>query len=101
MYATNNNGYIGNQRKDKEIDMEWDDFDWDTGENGTDYCNWFLLNKREFRWTDKKGNDHKLKDIDNDYLANIIALLKKKNNIENYFDEVIKFLRKEQKRRSK
>lgn len=35
--------------------------------------------RKRFVWTDKDTNDHKLKDIDNPYLHNIIEFLRRKN----------------------
>ena len=58
-----------------------------------------LLSRRGFCWTDKEGNEHKLKDIDDYYLNNIINFLKRKENEE--FTNTIKFLEKEAKRRAK
>ena len=63
----------------------------------------FTGNRKTFVWTDKEGNKHKLKDIDDRYLQNIIGFLRRKSaNMEDmdsatYWTEVIVFLEKEQK----
>jgi len=56
-----------------------------------------ILTRREFRWTDVNGNEHKLQDIDDYYLNNIINFLKRKSN--EIFDSTIKFLEREANRR--
>ena len=58
-----------------------------------------ILQRRRFVWTDKDGNDHKLKDIDNYYLMNIINFLTRKDNEE--LTRTIAFLKKEVEKRKK
>lgn len=52
-----------------------------------------------FVWTDIKGGKHKLKDIDDRYLANIINFVKRKRKPR--FNPLIEFLEKEQQHRAK
>jgi len=40
--------------------------------------------RKKFVWTDKEGNDHKLRDIDNAYLYNIIEWLRRQNEAGTY-----------------
>ena len=65
----------------------------------------FTATRKTFMWKDKEGNKHKLKDIDDGYLQNIISFLRRK--LEDldvysaaYWAEVIVFLTKEQGIRS-
>lgn len=54
-----------------------------------------ILHRRYFVWTDIHGARHKLKDIDDSYLANIINYLR----VRNKSPRVIAFLESEQLRR--
>ena len=58
-----------------------------------------ILTRCKFAWTDREGNEHKLQDIDDRYLVNIINFLVKKDSDE--FEATIRFLEKEAKRRLK
>lgn len=62
----------------------------------------FKATRKTFVWTDINGNKHKLADIDNYYLQNIISFLRRKLSIMDmetaaYWSEVIVFLTKEQR----
>jgi len=74
-----------------------DDFDTPDGEMAFFYDP--ALTRREFVWTDKEGNKHKLSAIDDYYLNNIINFLKRKGI--DIFEDTIRFLEKELKRRDK
>lgn len=63
------------------------------------YFDEYALTRKRFLWTDREGNKHKLSDISDYYLNNIISFLKQKG--DSMFDTTIKFLEKEAKRRSK
>jgi len=56
-----------------------------------------FLTRKKFVWTDQHGVRHKLSDIDDDYLSNIINFLKRKERVE--FSEMILFLEGELQRR--
>lgn len=56
------------------------------------------LTRQRFVWTDIKGNKHKLRDIDDAYLANIIRFLKRKPTV--IYLPIINFLEGEQQRRA-
>lgn len=75
-------------------------------------CEWelppyvFVGDRRTFTWKDREGNVHRLKDIDDRYLANIISHLRKRlaqldTDLAAYWSEVIVFLENEQGRRRK
>jgi hypothetical protein len=57
------------------------------------------VTRHNFIWTDIKGGKHKLKDIDDPYLQNIINFVKRKKNL--IYEPLIKFLEDEQQRRAK
>lgn len=62
----------------------------------------FVGDRETFVWTDKEGNKHKLRDIDDRYLQNIISYLRRKLksldiHSSAYWSEVIVFLEKEQR----
>lgn len=66
----------------------------------------FHGNREAFIWKDRGGNKHKLKDIDDNYIQNIISFLRRrleKMDIHSatYWSEVIVFLEKEQMIRNK
>jgi hypothetical protein len=52
------------------------------------------ITKQNFVWVDVNGGKHKLKDIDNYYLANIIGFVKRKHNSS--YNKLIEFLETEQ-----
>ena len=55
---------------------------------------------RKFVWTDKKGVDHKIRDIDDVYLRNIIGFLERVTLLGTYCNVgVLQFLRDEQESR--
>lgn len=56
-----------------------------------------ILRRREFVWMDRYGDEHKLKDIDNRYLVNIINFLARAENED--YDRTVAFLMKEARRR--
>lgn len=65
-----------------------------------------VLTRKEFVWTDRGGGKHKLSDIDDRYLGNIINFLKKRKRIAEFkatiralFEDIIEFLEKEAERR--
>ena len=55
-------------------------------------------NRKKFVWTDQGGNKHKLKDIDDVYLRNIIGFLKRSPHVFS-FRGLIGFLEAEQTHR--
>lgn len=57
-----------------------------------------FLTRGRFVWTDQCGVRHKLSDIDDDYLSNIINFLRRKRLVE--FNEMILFLEGELQRRT-
>ncbi len=66
----------------------------------------FTGNRKTFTWADRQGDKHKLKDIDDHYLQNIVSFLRRKLVCMDalratYWSEVIVFLTKEQRIRSK
>jgi hypothetical protein len=79
------------------MDTGPDDFDIPLWDEETPYFQEPVLTRRRFVWTDKEGNRHKLADIDDYYLNNIIDFLRHKNIEE--AEETIRFLEKEAKRR--
>lgn len=88
---------------DLDIDEGPDDFD--IPETWSEYTPEF--DRKTFVWTDKNYIKHKLKDIDNQYLKNIIVFLKRKiastqdpDQFIFYLDAAVDFLEAEIKRRS-
>ena len=65
----------------------------------------FCEDRETFVWTDREGNKHKLSDVDNVYLQNIISFLRRRLPLMEvlsavYWSEVVVFLEKEQRLRA-
>jgi hypothetical protein len=76
-----------------------DDFDIPVEGEWGPWCSPSTLTRKGFVWTDREGNKHKLQDIDDRYLGNLINFLKRKD--DDMFGAIIGFLAKEAERRSK
>ena len=67
-----------------DFDIPWEDLTYEEMFGKEKY------RRETFIWTDRKGVEHKLEDIDNKYLQNIISLLKRKVESIPPFDYALK-----------